>query len=122
MITEFKNMIGLVMKSVSGDIGSYEMVFESECGKKFVFDHEQDCCECVRVEDICGDISDLVGSPLVLAEEVSNVDAPKPVLKGDDVSYTWTFYKFGSAKGSVTVRWLGLSNGCYSEKVNYREE
>lgn len=114
----FESMIGKVMESVyqTGDM----MTFESECGKTFRFLHHQDCCESVSIEDICGDLSDLEGSPILQAEEVSNIDAP-PFEDYEPESYTWTFYKFATAKGSVTVRWLGTSNGYYSEGVSFEE-
>lgn len=72
----------------------------------------------MSVEEVVGDLTDLLGSPLVEAEEVSNADAQ--VVKTE--SYAWTFYRFATAKGSVTVRWIGVSNGYYSESVSYSEE
>lgn len=78
--------------------------------------HQQDCCECVYIEDICGDLDDLIGSPLLQAEEVSNHDGGP--LEAYDESYTWTFYKLATIKGSTTIRWYGSSNGFYSEYVD----
>jgi len=80
------------------------------------FQHHQDCCEHVYIEDICGDLDDLVGAPLVEAEEVSDYDAGP--LNEYEESYTWTFYRFRTRKGSVIVRWYGSSNGYYSESVS----
>jgi hypothetical protein len=80
------------------------------------FYHSQDCCESVYIEDICGDLDDLVGAPLLVAEEVSDYDA-EPRYEGEE-SYTWTFYKFATRKGYVDVRWYGSSNGYYSESVS----
>ena len=91
--------------------------------------HNQNCCESVYVEDICGDLTDLVGhGPILLAEEIIyNRETPEgiPILNEVEQSYrypdsyTWTFYKLSTVWGSVTIRWYGTSNGYYSESVDF---
>lgn len=104
-----------------------ELTFTTSEGSVYRLYHQQDCCENVYIEDICGDLHDLVGSPLVEIEEIGNADKPltckdnlRPTHEIDE-SYTWTFYKFRTAKGFVTVRWYGSSNGYYSESVDFRK-
>lgn len=109
------DMIGMTFISVE-NLADERLVFTSDKGWKFTFFHSQDCCEDVSIEDVIGDLNDLAGSPLLQAEEVSSENEPKPQNCND--SHTWTFYKFASIKGSVTVRWLGQSNGYYSESVD----
>ena len=87
--------------------------FTEENGTQYVFHHHQDCCENVYIEDIVGDLSDLEGTPLLEAEEV--------ITRSENADYetkTHTFYKFGTIKGHVNVRWYGASNGYYSESVD----
>lgn len=109
----FTCMIGQVCTSISGlEKGSEDAVFRLADGTTVKFYHAQGCCETVQIEDVCGDTSDLIGSPILQAEEVSG---EAPAYDGESV--TWTFYKFSTIKGSVTVRWLGESNGYYSEDV-----
>jgi hypothetical protein len=94
-----------------------QIVFRAEDGEYCLY-HSQDCCESVVVESVVGDLADLVGSPLLQAEEVSSEGEPPP--KKDYVdSYTWTFYKLATIKGGVTIRFLGESNGYYSESVAF---
>lgn len=94
--------------------GEDEVRFESTCGRVFRLYHSQDCCESVDIEDVCGDVEDLIGSPILMAEEATSPDE-------DSESGTWTFYKLATVKGYVTIRWLGRSNGYYSESVYFEE-
>jgi hypothetical protein len=99
-----------------------EVFFETVDGRQYHLYHEQECCESVFIEDISGDLSDLEGEPLILCEEVSSKDIGfvEPVSTNQEwESETWTFYKFGTIKGYVTIRWYGTSNGYYSEGVDF---
>lgn len=96
-----------------------ELVFTLDDGSRYKLYHNQDCCEHVSIEDITGDLSDLIGSPLTMAEEVTSSENPPGIEKDSQDSFTWTFYKFATAKGYVTIRWYGESNGYYSESVDF---
>ena len=40
-----------------------EITFTDSEGVKYLMYHEQDCCEEVNIEDICGDINNLLNTP-----------------------------------------------------------
>lgn len=114
---EYDELQGRTFEKVEQTEESLKFLNCSRTGKSFEFYHEQDCCEVVRIEDVSGDIKDLENSRIYMAEEV--------VRRSKEEDYfgcgTWTFYKFGTSKGYVTIRWLGESNGYYSESVHFRE-
>jgi len=135
-MTEVSDLLGMTMTKIT-KFENDELWFYEESGRIFHMVHGQDCCESVHLEDVCGDLEDLVGTPLLQAEEVTNDNGEwddKPLvsvikleafLRGWEFeayeSATWTFYKFATVKGYVTLRWIGTSNGYYSESVSLYE-
>lgn len=97
-----------------------EIVFDCVGGYTYRMCHHQDCCEDVSIDDIDGNLQDLVGEKIITAYESSNYqNLPK---KSDyDDSYTWTFYIIRTNKVSLTIRWYGTSNGYYSESVDFEQ-
>ncbi len=122
-MTDISVLVGKTLTKIEPlSEGSYpeELVFYTTTGQVYKMYHERDCCEYVCLEDVCGDFRDLIGRPILLAEEVSSSYDPRDYEYGDD-SHTWTFYKLSTIKGSVTLRWLGVSNGYYCESVDFVE-
>lgn len=109
----FSELEGKTLTAVNRD-GDTSIDFVVNDALKYTMHHDQDCCESVLIEDVNGDLNDLVGTPIVKAEESTNRDNPKP----HEDSHTWTFYHIRTMKGTVTIRWYGSSNGYYSEGVS----
>ena len=140
-ITELE---GKTITSITGAVkDSDSIVFKTADGLEYAMYHDQDCCESVALEDVCGDIDDLIGSPVLKAYESSTqtldadalpmlfeaapeiyVAAVAEVLSGvrrdSDDSNIWTFYRLSTIKGTVVLRWHGTSNGYYSERVDFK--
>ncbi|CAI6329970.1 hypothetical protein [Bacillus subtilis] len=112
--TDVEVLIGKTLTKIEQK-GVGELFFHTSDGESYIMYHEQDCCESVYLEEIIGDLDDLIGSPITMAEEISQVG------ESDWGSATWTFYKFATINGYVTLRWLGESNGYYSESVDFRK-
>lgn len=138
---DFSTLLGKVVTNIEVRNHPDEIIFTCEDGDQFIMYHSQDCCESVDIEDICGELDDLLNTPILQAEEASSEykedlvslmpDEHKKAefyrslaTDPDDYDYnyesrTWTFYKLATIKGSVTIRWFGTSNGYYSERVSF---
>lgn len=114
-VEQYNKLIGHSFSSVVVNDDQSEVIFTRIDGVQYKMHHAQDCCESVYLEDICGDLEDLLHSPIFVAEAVRE----KKDTEYDSV--TWTFYKFATVKGRVTFRWYGASNGYYSESVDFEE-
>lgn len=121
-MSEYVNINTLMGKTlieieVKSGIEDDEILFICSDGTRYLMYHNQSCCESVTIEDICGDIDSLIGSPILVAEERHNEPLP-PKYSGAE-SYTWTFYTLATVNGYVDIRWYGESNGYYSEEVDF---
>lgn len=114
---EFSSLRGKTLKAITalrdregGEV--HQLEFLTDTGEKLILGHAQDCCESVYLADVVGDLADLVGQPILRAEEAVSTETDE-----DGDRTRWSFYKLATRSGYVDLRWLGRSNGFYSEAV-----
>ena len=118
---EIEVLLGKTISNIEIAADKSEILFTTSEGEQYKMFHYQDCCEGVTVEDVIGDISDLIGVPILMADEIISEENPEGIVKEYQESFTWTFYKLATIKGYVTIRWYGESNGYYSEGVSFEK-
>jgi hypothetical protein len=116
--TNFKELEGKTIMKIGVDENDYDEIntiwFYCSDESRYEMYHEQECCEHVTVEEITGgDLGDLIGDEILLAEVTTNRDD----CPGG--SETYTFYRLKTIRTTVTIRWHGRSNGYYSEEVDF---
>lgn len=116
------SIANLIFTKIEGmEKDSDYITFTEASGREFIMYHDQDCCERVALEEVIGDVSDLVDTP-ILSFSADSEGASEETVGNPYDTGTWTFYNFRTIKGSVTLRWLGTSNGYYSEIVDFKEQ
>ena|SRR5271166_292940 len=117
---DFESIVGKTFTRVEGKEGDEIIRFIGD--ESFVMYYEHDCCASCSVDDITGDLADLENTPILSAEEAISGEWPEGVVRSDaDDSFTWTFYRIRTIKGTVVIRWFGTSNGYYSESVTFEK-
>jgi len=124
-MSTFADLMGVTLTNITGlEPGSERVTFDSDTAT-WIMHHNQNCCESVAVEDVNGVVGDLIGAPIVAAVEVSHEagseGCPPPRGEFPNESFTWTFYRISTIKGTVVIRWYGESNGYYSEAVDFEK-
>ncbi len=121
-----EDLVGEILAYVDTDEHGEEIRLTTQTGKVFTIYHSQYCCEYVRIVDTEGNWRDLIGKVI---EEVS-VKADHGVYPEDrgvrpacatDNSWTSTDFVFRVDGATVISRWVGESNGYYSESVDIAE-
>ena len=106
---DIKDMVGKKVLGIYYDEENFQILTDDGV---YAFYHEQSCCESVWLTQVDGINDKIIGSRIVIAEEV---------VDEKDTEYghiTWTFYKIGTNKGMIDFRWQGESDGGYSETVD----
>ena len=112
----------IVLESLNGEILSHvdqlddEIMLTTVSGREIRIYHSQDCCETVSIEDTEGDWHRLIGKSILECTHDEERNGYPPPAYPD--SWTRTELTFKVDNHTVVSRWIGESNGYYSESVD----
>ena len=116
---EIDVLVGEVLTHIDTDEEDNEIMLTTQSGKVIKIFHDQDCCETVAIEDTEGDWHRLVGKVIIEASKDEEPQGDPPPEYPD--SWTRTTLKFRVDDATVISRWIGESNGYYSESVDIED-
>ena len=121
MIYDFdiSKLIGETLTHIDVDPSDDRILLTTESGRTILIHHDQDCCETVRIEGSGGDWHELVGKVILSASHESFPGGDPPPEYPD--SWTRTLLTFKVDGATVISRWIGESNGYYSESVDIED-
>lgn len=112
---KISELVGETLAFCDEDPSDDKILLTTVSGRKFLFYHSQDCCETVQIESTEGEWRTLIGKVIEVAEH-SEEDASESYESGTKTTLT---FKVDGA--TVISRWVGSSNGYYSESVDIEE-
>lgn len=113
--TSIQSLVGEVLTYIDIDETSDQIMLTTKSGRSVMIYHQQDCCESVRIESTEGDWGNLIGKVIVSASD--NAERSETMF-GTETKTELRFVVDGS---TVISRWIGESNGYYSESVDFKE-
>ena len=116
-------MVGETVEFVDVDETKNQIVITTQSGRQFRIYHDQYCCEQVEIaesQDGDGQLVTLVGKKIEGVEVELEEDVDPPPFEDCD-SWTRTKISFRTNSETVISRWIGTSNGYYSESITINE-
>lgn len=110
----FSLLIGKILTSV--EIEEESIYFNTD-KESFISCHMSDCCESVQVYELDGLVKDILNAPILEATEEYDSENNPPE---NAYSFTWTTQTIKTTKGQLIIKWLGESNGYYTEVPRFR--
>ena len=116
---EIGSLVGETLTYIDTDDKNEEIMLTTASGRRIKIFHSQDCCETVRIEDTEGNWHDLIGKVIIEASADVQPEGDPPPEYPD--SWTRTALTFKVDGATVISRWIGESNGYYSEDVDLED-
>jgi hypothetical protein len=109
------SLVGETLSFIDIDDDNNEILLTTESERQIKIFHQQDCCESVFIDSTDGDWSELLGKVLI---EVTK-DVISDETECESSTHTKLIFRVDDA--TVVSRWVGYSNGYYSENVDIEE-
>lgn len=116
---EIAELRGETLTYIDVDTETDRILLTTASGRTILIHHNQDCCESVRIEDTEGNFHELIGRVITEASEHTQTGEYGEYEHSE--SWTKTQLTFRAGASTVISRWIGESNGYYSETVDIED-
>lgn len=113
---DFNELVGKTLTKVEISPDRDEANFYCNDGTRYKMYHTQGVCETVVINDISGNIEDLLESPILNA--IKRVDVRKQIVDEYN-NFLLIFFKLVTAKGQVVIRWYSEADGYSPYDVDF---
>jgi len=113
---DVKLLEGEILTHIDIDDSQRQIMLTTESGRIFKIFHAQDCCEDVLIKSTEGDWNTLKGK-VIESVSLNEKEIPDDFYR----TATETEITFVVNDSTVISRWIGTSNGYYSESVDFEE-
>ncbi len=110
--SDIKKLEGEVITHIDIDPENDIITITTKSKRSFSLHHNQCCCEYVRIVGYDGEIRSIYGKPVVVAEH------SEEAVSDCQTNITITLK---TDRDTLIFRWIGESNGYYSESVDISE-
>lgn len=104
---EFEELKNKIIIDIKGGVGDDTMTFKTSDHEIYQLHYYDDCCATCSIEDICGDLKDLIGCPILLAEEISSSEPEGALLESRKAAYEKARSEFVPKSSGDEFYWDG---------------
>lgn len=105
----FSELTGKTLTKIEGGLGDDTLTFHCESGERYQLHYYQDCCANCSIEDICGDLDDILRSRILLAEMVCSADPSEDIIAKRKAEYEEARARFKPRRDGDEFYWYGPS-------------
>src|SRR5688572_5532422 len=114
---KFDELVRTTFERLDVTAGAEEIIFECTDKSRYRLVYHHDCCASCSIEDICGDLNELSGTPILRAEQVMTGDPDETTIAERKARYDKAKAEFKPRPGWEEFDYYEIGRASCRERV-----